>query len=148
MSRRSRSPQFLPALTHLVDTSVLKRLANPQIQELIKPLAEAGNLARPTICDLKGRILSEKRNRMGPIHLRPRGLRNHRIHIQPRQPGPTTQRLLAQRSQRGRKIPDLLIAGAAEASNLTILHYEADFDLVRAVTGQSCHWIDQPGTID
>jgi predicted nucleic acid-binding protein len=37
------------------------------------------------------------------------------------------QRLLASRSQRGGKIPDLLIAAAAEAAGLTLLHYDADF---------------------
>jgi hypothetical protein len=47
------------------------------------------------------------------------------------------QRLLAQRSQRGRKIPDLLIAAAAEALAVAVLHYDADFDLIASVTGQA-----------
>jgi predicted nucleic acid-binding protein len=37
------------------------------------------------------------------------------------------QRLLAARSHRGRKIPDLLVAAVAEAHGLTVLHYDADF---------------------
>ena len=41
------------ALTHLADTSVLKRLANPTVRAIIEPLAQAGHLARPTICDLE-----------------------------------------------------------------------------------------------
>jgi predicted nucleic acid-binding protein len=40
---------------------------------------------------------------------------------------------LAQRSQRGRKIPDLLIAAAGEEHELAVLHYDADFDLIAAV---------------
>lgn len=40
------------------------------------------------------------------------------------------QRLLAGRSQRGRKIPDLLVAAAAEALDVVVLHYDADFDLI------------------
>jgi predicted nucleic acid-binding protein len=34
------------------------------------------------------------------------------------------QRLLAGHSQRGRKIPDLLVAAVAEDENLAVLHYD------------------------
>ncbi len=36
------------------------------------------------------------------------------------------QRLLAERSHRGRKIPDLLIAAAAEQLDVGALHYDAE----------------------
>ena len=58
------------------------------------------------------------------------------------------QRLLASRGLRGRKVPDLLIAAAAEESGLAVLHYDADFDLIARVTGQRCEWVVPPGTID
>lgn len=57
------------------------------------------------------------------------------------------QRLLAQRSQRGRKIPDLLIAAAAEEIDVGVLHYDADFDLIAAVTGQRCQWVVPAGSL-
>jgi len=57
------------------------------------------------------------------------------------------QRLLAQRSQRGRKIPDLLVAAAAEALDVGVLHYDSDFDLIASVTGQRCTWVVPAGTI-
>jgi predicted nucleic acid-binding protein len=58
------------------------------------------------------------------------------------------QRLLAARRQRGRKVPDLLIAAAAEARNLVVLHYDADFDRIAAVTGQTCRWVVPAGSIN
>lgn len=58
------------------------------------------------------------------------------------------QRLLAERSQRGRKIPDLLVAAAAEDMGMTVLHYDSDFDLIASVTGQDTHWVVQPGQAD
>jgi predicted nucleic acid-binding protein len=58
------------------------------------------------------------------------------------------QRLLAARSQRGRKIPDLLIAAAAEELDLVLLHYNGDFDLIASVTGQRCEWVVPAGSID
>ena len=58
------------------------------------------------------------------------------------------QRLLAQRRQRGRKIPDLLIAAAAEELGIAVLHYDADFDLIASVTGQRCQWVVPSGTVE
>lgn len=58
------------------------------------------------------------------------------------------QRMLAARHQRGRKIPDLLIAAAAEDRGLVVLHYDADFDRIAAVTGQVCEWVVPAGSVD
>jgi predicted nucleic acid-binding protein len=56
--------------------------------------------------------------------------------------------MLASRSQHGRKIPDLLVAAAAEDAGLVVLHYDSDFDRIAAVTGQKCEWVVAPGSID
>ena len=58
------------------------------------------------------------------------------------------QRMLASRSQHGRKVPDLLVAAAAEDAGLVVLHYDSDFDRIAAVTGQKCEWVIAPGSID
>lgn len=58
------------------------------------------------------------------------------------------QRLVTKHSQRGRKIPDLLVAAAAEELNLAVLHYDADFDLIAAVTGQESQWVVSEGSIE
>jgi hypothetical protein len=58
------------------------------------------------------------------------------------------QDALAERSQqRGAKIADLLIAAAAEAAGLVVLHYDRDFDLIATVTGQPVEWIVPAGTV-
>ncbi|HEY0806728.1 MAG TPA: PIN domain-containing protein [Pseudonocardiaceae bacterium] len=49
---------------------------------------------------------------------------------------------------RGRKLPDLLIAAAAERRGLTVLHYDRDFELIADVTGQQHEWVVLRGTID
>jgi predicted nucleic acid-binding protein len=51
------------------------------------------------------------------------------------------QRLLSERGLRGRKVPDLLIAAAAEERGLIVVHYDADFDHIAEVTGQVVEWI-------
>ena len=136
------------ALTHLADTSVLKRLANPTVRAIVEPLAQAGQLARPTICDLE--IGYSARNAdewdrfmsaMGAFDLVESNAQHVTRALQ-------VQRLLASRSQRGRKIPDLLVAAVAESRNLTVLHYDTDFDLISAVTEQPCQWVVAAGSID
>jgi len=136
------------ALTHLLDTSVVKRLGRPQVREIVEPLAAAGQLGRPSICDLEvgysARTAAEWDDLVGALdafdpvattaaHVR-RALQ--------------VQRLLAQRSQRGRKIPDLLVAAAAEELDISVLHYDADFDLIATVTGQACKWVVPAGTVE
>ena len=59
-----------------------------------------------------------------------------------------TQLLLAGQGLKGRSVPDLLIAAAAEAEQLTVLHYDKDFDLIAQVTGQQCQWVVSQGSIN
>jgi predicted nucleic acid-binding protein len=54
---------------------------------------------------------------------------------------------LARTAQHRLPIPDLLIAAAAERARLCVLHYDADFDRIAAVTGQRTEWVVPRGTV-
>jgi predicted nucleic acid-binding protein len=57
-------------------------------------------------------------------------------------------RLLAATSQhRHFSLPDLIIAATAEEQGATVLHYDADYDRIAAVTGQPTEWVAPAGTI-
>jgi len=45
------------------------------------------------------------------------------------------------------KLPDLLIAAAAELHEAVVWHYDADFDRIAQVTGQRVEWIARKGTL-
>lgn len=61
----------------------------------------------------------------------------------------TVQALLAERGQhRSARLGDLLTAAVAEQHDLTVLHYDRDFDTIAAVTGQSMEWVVPAGTAD
>lgn len=45
------------------------------------------------------------------------------------------------------RIPDLLIAAAAESAELPVLHYDRDFDAIAAVTGQAVRPIAPLGSL-
>ncbi|MCA1696212.1 MAG: PIN domain nuclease [Actinobacteria bacterium] len=136
------------ALRFLIDTSVMKRLNRAEVRDVVGPMAAAGDLGRTKICDLEvgysARNAEEWDQLVGALdafepvdttaeHVR-RALQ--------------VQRLLAVHSQRGRKIPDLLIAASAEELGVAVLHYDADFDLIASVTGQRCQWVVPAGTME
>ena len=136
------------ALTHVVDSSVLTRLGRAPIRNVIEPMVERGELARAGVSDLEVGYsarsaaewdqLAEALAVFDLVETTADHVRRAR----------QVQRLLASKHQRGRKIPDLLIAAAAEARNLGVLHYDADFDRIAAVTGQPCQWVVPAGSVD
>ena len=136
------------ALTHLVDTSVLTRLGAPSVRSVVEPLAATGRLGRAGISDLEvgysARNLREwdgfqrALEAFSLVETEARHVKRAR----------QVQRLLAGRRQSGRKIPDLLVAAVAEGAGLVVLHYDADFDRISAVTGQRCEWVVPAGSVD
>ena len=135
-------------MSHLLDTSVLTRLGEPSVRAVVEPLAAIGRAARAGISDLEigysarnGTEWDEFVGALNALEL----VETTAEHV--RRAG-RVQRMLAANSQRGRKIPDLLVAAAAEQAGYTVLHYDADFDLIAAATGQPCQWVVPPGTID
>ena len=136
------------ALSHLLDTSVLTRLNQPSVRAVIEPLIASGQAARAAISDLEigfaARNDTEWDRRMRALEVLALVETSAR-HVRRAQ---QVQRMLAARSQRGRKIPDLLVAAAAEQVGYTVLHYDRDFDLISSVTGQSSEWVVPPGSID
>ena len=57
-------------------------------------------------------------------------------------------RMLADRSQhRNFRLPDLIIAATAEEHGATVLHYDADYDRIAAVTGQPVEWVAARGSL-
>jgi len=55
---------------------------------------------------------------------------------------------MAERSQhRHFRLPDLIIAATAELANLTVLHYDADYDRIAGITGQPTEWVAPKGSL-
>ena len=135
-------------LSHLLDTSVLARLSEPAVRAVVEPIAAIGRAARAGISDLEigysarnGREWDALVGALDTLLL----VETTADHVQRAR---QVQRLLAADSQRGRKIPDLLVAAAAEQLGYTVLHYDANFDHLAGVTGQPCQWVVPPGTVD
>jgi len=136
------------ALTHLLDTSVVSRLGAPTVRAVIEPLVNGGRVGRAGITDLEvgygSRNTREWDQDLADLSVFDL-VETTADHVRRAR---QVQRLLASRRQRGRKVPDLLIAAAAEDAGLTLLHYDADFDRIARVTGQDCQWVVPAGSID
>jgi predicted nucleic acid-binding protein len=136
------------ALTHVVDTSVLTRLSEPDVRAAVESGALRGELARAGISDLEigysARSADEWDRFIEALEAFPL-VETTADHVRRAR---QVQRLLAAQHQRGRKIPDLLVAAAGELRGLVVLHYDADFDRIATVTGQACEWVVPAGTVD
>lgn len=49
--------------------------------------------------------------------------------------------------RRSVKHADLLIAAAAEAAGVAVLHYDEDYDRIAAITGQPTRWLAKRGSL-
>jgi predicted nucleic acid-binding protein len=118
------------------------------VRAVVEPLASSGSLARAGVTDLEigysARSAKEWDQAMGALEAFEL-IETSADHVRRAR---QVQRLLAAEHQRGRKVPDLMIAAAAEANDLAVLHYDADFDRIAAVTGQRVEWVVKAGTVD
>ncbi len=134
-------------MSYLLDTSVVTRLRVPAVRARVQAL-DASGLARAAMTDLEvgfsARNADEWDRLMGALEA------FELVTIEPSHftRAGQVQRLLAERGLRGRKVPDLVIAAAGEATSRTVIHYDADFDHIASVTGQATEWIVPQGAVD
>lgn len=134
---------------YLADTSVFARLFKPVVSAAFAPLAAAGRIAlcHPVAFEIgysarSGADFRAVTDRLRSFASVPISDADHRRAIE-------VQAALADRGQhRALSLVDALVAAVSEARSLTVLHYDADFELVAAVTGQPHQWIVARGTAD
>ena len=113
----------------LADKSALSRLPLTEVERRLGPLLVEGLVATCPIVDLE-------------VLFSARSLRDYEETLAERLSLPSfpitadvtdraidVQHELAQRGQHRLAIPDLLIAAVAELNDLSVLHYDADYDL-------------------
>lgn len=133
----------------LADKSAFARQHHSAVAAVLGPLVRAGQVARCGILELE--ILFSARDAKD-IELTQCDL------SQALPPAETTQQdferaadvmqLLARNGlHRSVPLPDLLLAAVAERHGLTILHYDADFDHVAKMTGQTAEWVVPRGSV-
>ena len=139
---------MIPAGLFLVDTSALARVANAAIGDRLRDLGVRGLLASCPTIDLEVlysarspdeylAIAARRRDAFTELPLRAEiGHRAREVQAQ-----------LARTSQhRAAGVADLLSAATAEYYGATVLHYDADFESIAAVTRQPTEWVAPAGS--
>ncbi|MCL2091606.1 MAG: PIN domain nuclease [Micrococcales bacterium] len=133
----------------LVDTSALARFGKPTVRAVLRPLHVAGLLA---VCGpVEVEVMRTARSSADAEQIRknlsgfdwlptPDEVWDRVLDVQ--------VMLVAAGTWRAVSLPDLVIAATAERHGATVLHYDGDYDLVTAVTGQPTRWVVPAGTAD
>ena len=135
-------------MPYLIDKSALARMKHPQVRARVGPIIELGEAATCAIIDLE--VLYSTRNRHDHARTRRRReLAYRRVELTDAifERAIQVQGLLAGRGHHRVTIPDLIIAAAAEADRMTVLHYDSDFDTIAAVTQQDVEWVAPQGSL-
>lgn len=135
--------------SHLADTSALARLQQPAVAAVLGALIEAGLVATCGVIEFELGWAT----RTGPEFDQVRADRDEgyewlATHDEDWRRALDVQAALWRRgSVRAVGFPDLLIAAVAEREQVTLVHYDSDYDLVAEVTSQSMQWVVPRGSV-
>jgi hypothetical protein len=133
---------------YIADKSALARLPHRAVDRRLTPLLLTGDVATCSIIDLE--LLYSARSH--PDFLQVHRARGSLPAVEIEQEDfhraiAVMERLSRRGKHRAAGIPDLLIAAVAERADLTVLHYDRDFDLIASVTGQDVEWVVPRGSV-
>lgn len=133
----------------LIDKSALARIDRPAVAGAVLPRLQAGLVAVSIVTELEVGLSARS---LADYRTTRRDLLDHLVPVA--LPGRAEQRArevqaeLAGRGQhRSAGVADLLLAATAELEELGLLHYDADFDVIAAVTGQPADWVVPRGSV-
>lgn len=134
---------------YLLDTSAWARMAAAPVAKRCLPLIRRGLVATCSIVDLE--VLFSARS--ADDYRATRADRALALELLPIEQAILdrafdVQATLAERGEhRGASLPDLIIAATAERAGVTVLHYDADYDLIASVTRQPVDWVVPRGSL-
>ena len=118
-----------------------------EVADRLTPLLVDGYVATCPIIDLEVLYSARSRSDYEDILVERGSLPSLPINEAVTERAVAVQRLLAQRGQHRLPLPDLFIAAVAEINDLTVIHYDADYDRIASVTGQATEWVAPRGSL-
>ncbi|MDP3984359.1 MAG: PIN domain-containing protein [Acidimicrobiia bacterium] len=133
---------------YLVDTSVLGRAHQPRVGDRLEELASSGLMWTCGLIDLEV-VYGARARDVDEIIAERAVLPEAPINSAVMDRAVRVAGLLATAGHhRGAKPVDLVIAAAAEAAGLAVLHYDRDYERIAEVTRQTTEWVAPVGTLD
>jgi predicted nucleic acid-binding protein len=134
---------------YLADKSALtRRDTRPEVRTIIEPLMLSGAIATCAIVDLELLYSASSPAVYASLAIALRALPRVAVTDAILDRTLEVQARLAERSQhRAVPLPDLIVAACAESADLTVLHYDADYDRIAEITGQPTRWVLPRGSV-
>ena len=134
---------------YLADTSALARLRHPQVAEVLGPLIEAGLVATCGVIEFELAWATRTAAEFNELRTdRDLGYEWLATHDEDWRRALEVQAVLWRGGQmRSVGLPDLLVAAVAERERVTVLHYDADYEIIAKVTGQAIRWVVPRGSV-
>lgn len=135
------------SVTYLADKSALARFPIPVVAARLRPLIEEGHVATCAIVDME--VLYSSRNLADyeEVLQERRSLDSAPMTPEVMNKAVELQHNLARRGQHRVPIPGLIISAAALLSDLSVLHYDADFERIAAAGGAAQEWVVPKGSL-
>ena len=135
--------------SYLADTSALARLRHPSVAAVLCPLIEAGLVATCGVIEFELGWATRTAAEFDQVRAdRDAGYEWLPTHDEDWRRALDIQGALWRSGQvRAVGFPGLLVAAVAERERVTVLHYDADYDLIAHITGQPTQWIVARGAV-
>jgi predicted nucleic acid-binding protein len=132
----------ISTVRYLVDTSAIVQLPRDSVAAVLSPLLSTGQLATCAVVDLA--LYAAVRDPAALADLL--ALRAASFHWLPTTDADLIRAIdvyaeLAGQGQHRVGWPDLVVAAVAERHQVALLHYNASFEQIAKVTGQSVEWV-------
>ena len=135
--------------SYLADTSALARLRHQSVAAVLGPLIEAGLVATCGLIEFELGWATRTTAEFDELRAdRDVGYEWLATHDEDWRRALDVQGALWRSGQvRAVGFPDLLVAAVAERERVTVLHYDAGYDLIANITGQPAQWVAPRGTV-
>ncbi|MFI6758504.1 PIN domain nuclease [Micromonospora sp. NPDC050417] len=134
---------------YLLDKSALARWPKPEVAPVLDELSDRGLLAVCGAIEIEvvysARTAADAQRARWLLHgfewlPMPDDIWDRAIEVQ--------IQALHKGNHRALSMADLLIAATAERHGAAVLHYDSDFDMISAITGQPTSWVVPTGTVN
>ncbi len=132
---------------YLADKSAITRFRNPLVVDRYGDFLAQGRVASCPIVDLEVLYSARSLKDYEDTSHERRSLPTYPVTPETTDRALEVQHLLATKGRHRLPIPDLLVAAVAELNDLTVLHYDADYDRIAEVTGQRTEWVAARGSL-
>jgi predicted nucleic acid-binding protein len=135
--------------SYLADTSALARLRHQPVAAVLGPLIEAGLVGTCGVIEFELSWATRTPAEFDQLRAdRDTGYEWLAMHDEDWRRALDVQAALWRGGQiRAVGFPDLLVAAVAERERVTVLHYDADYNLIAHITGQPMQWVVPRGTV-